>query len=89
MWFATCKHTQLCRNAAQGFHCTAVSLQTPVTATQEEVEQEAEAIRSVTSSKCPIKGVLDRVIVTTSGAHGAVNNLHFINHGHCSNINQH
>lgn len=75
-------------NTAQGFHCTAASLQTPVPATQEQVEQEAEAIRSVTSSKCPIKGVLDRVIVTTSGASGAVN-LHSISHCYCPIINQH
>ncbi|GAX78176.1 hypothetical protein CEUSTIGMA_g5618.t1 [Chlamydomonas eustigma] len=39
----------------------------PVQATPNEVEEEARAIRGVAGSSCPIKGVLDRIIITTSG----------------------
>ena len=35
-----------------------------------DVEAEARAIRGVMGASCPIKAVLDRVVVTTSGGCG-------------------
>ena len=43
------------------------NLQTPVPANALEVEAEARAIRGVAGVSCPIRAVLDRIIITTSG----------------------
>jgi hypothetical protein len=39
----------------------------PVPATSDEIKEEHRAIRAVTTSTCPIIGVLDRVVVTSTG----------------------
>ncbi|XP_034215763.1 uncharacterized protein LOC117627677 isoform X2 [Prunus dulcis] len=39
----------------------------PVPATQDEIEAEAAAVRAVTQELCPLKIVLDRVVLTSTG----------------------
>lgn len=45
----------------------APALQHPVPATAQQVQQEAAAVSSAAASTCPIRAMLDRVVVTASG----------------------